>query len=62
MELLPNLAAWQLGALVPEIHELSGTILDGRFEIRDLLARGGFANVFVGYDGGGARSKCFAAR
>jgi tRNA A-37 threonylcarbamoyl transferase component Bud32/ligand-binding sensor domain-containing protein len=49
-ELLPNLAAWRVGALLPEVHELAGTLLDSRFEVGDLLARGGFANVMDGYD------------
>jgi tRNA A-37 threonylcarbamoyl transferase component Bud32 len=49
-ELLPNLAAWRLGALLPEVQELSGTLLDSRFEVGELLARGGFANVMEGYD------------
>jgi len=48
--LLPDLTAWRLGALLPEVHQLSGLLLDGRFETRGLLARGGFANVFSGYD------------
>jgi len=29
---------------------LSGSLLDGRFELRSLLAHGGFANIFDGYD------------
>jgi tRNA A-37 threonylcarbamoyl transferase component Bud32 len=49
-ELLPNLASWRLGALLPEVHELAGTLLDSRFEVGELLARGGFANVMAGYD------------
>jgi tRNA A-37 threonylcarbamoyl transferase component Bud32 len=49
-ELLPNLAAWRLSALYPEAHELAGTILDSRFEVGELLARGGFANVMKAYD------------
>ncbi len=48
--LLPDLAAWRLGALLPEVDELSGTLLDSRFEVGELLARGGFANVMLGYD------------
>jgi tRNA A-37 threonylcarbamoyl transferase component Bud32/ligand-binding sensor domain-containing protein len=48
--LLPDLAAWRLGALLPEVHELAGTLLDSRFEVGGLLARGGFANVMDGYD------------
>ncbi len=49
-ELLPDLAAWRVGALLPEVHELAGTLLDSRFEVGELLARGGFANVMDGYD------------
>jgi tRNA A-37 threonylcarbamoyl transferase component Bud32 len=48
--LLPDLAAWRMGALLPEVHELEGTLLDSRFEVGGLLARGGFANVLNGYD------------
>ena len=48
--LLPDLAAWRMGALLPEVHELEGTLLDDRFEVGALLARGGFANVLDGYD------------
>jgi tRNA A-37 threonylcarbamoyl transferase component Bud32/ligand-binding sensor domain-containing protein len=51
-ELLPDLASWRVGALLPEVHELAGTLLDSRFEVGDLLARGGFANVMSGYDRG----------
>jgi tRNA A-37 threonylcarbamoyl transferase component Bud32/ligand-binding sensor domain-containing protein len=50
--LLPDLAAWRMGALLPEVHELEGTLLDSRFEVGGLLARGGFANVFDGQDRG----------
>jgi tRNA A-37 threonylcarbamoyl transferase component Bud32/ligand-binding sensor domain-containing protein len=50
--LLPDLAAWRMGALLPEVHELEGTLLDSRFEVSGLLARGGFANVFDGQDRG----------
>jgi tRNA A-37 threonylcarbamoyl transferase component Bud32 len=49
-ELLPDLAAWRLGALLPEVHELTGALLDSRFEVGELLARGGFANVLSGCD------------
>jgi tRNA A-37 threonylcarbamoyl transferase component Bud32 len=49
-QLLPDLAEWRLGALLPEVHELGGTLLDSRFEVGALLARGGFANVMDGYD------------
>ncbi len=49
-ELLPDLAPWRMGALLPEVHQLAGAILDSRFEVGGLLARGGFANVFSGHD------------
>ena len=49
-KLLPDLAHWRMGALLPEIRELTGTLLDGRYEVRELLARGGFANVMAAYD------------
>ena len=49
-EMLPDLAAWRLGALLPEVHDLAGDVLDSRFEVGALLARGGFANVMTGYD------------
>jgi tRNA A-37 threonylcarbamoyl transferase component Bud32 len=48
--LLPDLAAWRMGALLPEVRELEGTLLDSRFDVGGLLARGGFANVLDGYD------------
>ncbi len=49
-ELLPDLAEWRMGALLPEVHELVGTLLDSRFEVGGLLSNGGFANVMDGYD------------
>ena len=48
--LLPDLAAFRMSALLPEVYELTGTLLGGSFEVGELLARGGFANVFSGYD------------
>jgi serine/threonine-protein kinase len=39
-----------LGALMPEGHELSGATLDNRYQVGELLARGGFATVMAGYD------------
>ena len=50
--LLPNLAAFRMSALLPEVYDLTGMLLDGNFEVGELLARGGFANVFSGYDRG----------
>ena len=49
-ELLPDLAAWRLGALLPDVRELEGTLIGSCFEVGQLLARGGFANVMNGYD------------
>lgn len=48
--LLPDLAAFRMSALLPEVYDLTGTVLDGNFDVGELLARGGFANVFSGYD------------
>ncbi|HKT46304.1 MAG TPA: serine/threonine-protein kinase [Candidatus Acidoferrales bacterium] len=47
---LPDLAPWRLAALMPEVQKLTGALLDGRYEVGKLLARGGFANVLEGYD------------
>jgi hypothetical protein len=48
--LLPDLGEWRLSALNPDGHELAGAVLDNRFEVGDLLARGGFASVMAGFD------------
>ena len=48
--MLPDLAEIRLLALLPEVGELAGTVLDSRFEVHRLIARGGFANVLEGYD------------
>ena len=48
--LLPDLGEWRLSALPPDGHELTGMTLDGRFEVGELLARGGFASVMAGFD------------
>lgn len=47
---LPDLAAWRLGALLSDVHDVVGTVLESRFEVRALLARGGFASVMAGFD------------
>ena len=49
-EFLPDLAGWRLGALLPDVNDVAGTVLGSRFEVGALLARGGFANVFAGFD------------
>ncbi len=46
----PDLAAWRVNALLPELQDLNGSLLDGRFEVTSLIARGGFANIMDGYD------------
>jgi tRNA A-37 threonylcarbamoyl transferase component Bud32 len=46
---LPDLADWRVAALAPESQWL-GTTLDGRYEVLDLVARGGFASVLKGRD------------
>ena len=47
---LPALGEWRLAALSPEIGQLAGTVLDSRFEVGPVLARGGFATVAQGKD------------
>jgi hypothetical protein len=49
-KLLPELAEWRLAALSPELSQLGGTMLDHRFEVGRVLARGGFATVAEGRD------------
>ncbi|HZQ52573.1 MAG TPA: protein kinase [Bryobacteraceae bacterium] len=49
-QVLPDLAPWRTGALASDVHEITGALLDSRFEVGNLLARGGFANVMEGYD------------
>jgi len=46
---LPDLAPWRLAALSPE-SQWVGTTLDRRYEVFDLVARGGFAAVLKGRD------------
>ncbi|MGA3093381.1 MAG: serine/threonine-protein kinase [Terriglobales bacterium] len=47
---LPSLAEWRVAALSPEFWQLDGTVLDSRFEVGRVLARGGFATVAEGRD------------
>jgi len=46
----PDLAEWRLAALSPEVQQLDGAPLDGRFDVGRVLARGGFAAVAEGRD------------
>lgn len=45
---LPSLTKLRGAALSPEMPELSGAVLDGRFEVGKELEQGGFATVFEG--------------
>ncbi len=47
---LPSLAEWRLAALSPELQQLDGAVLDSRFKVGRVLARGGFATVAEGRD------------
>jgi len=47
---LPGLEDWRLSVLTPDTGGLEGSVLDGRFEVRRIVARGGFATVFEGRD------------
>jgi tRNA A-37 threonylcarbamoyl transferase component Bud32/ligand-binding sensor domain-containing protein len=47
---LPDLAEWRLAALVPEVQDLLGTTLDGRFMPHNVVARGGFGIILDGLD------------
>jgi hypothetical protein len=49
-DFLPDLAEWRMLALSPEVQRLDGTMLDERFEVGRVLARGGFATVIEGRD------------
>ncbi len=55
---LPELAEWRLAALSPEVRRLEGTVLDARFEVGRVLARGGFATVAEGVDLLKGRAPC----
>jgi hypothetical protein len=46
----PDLAEWRVAALAPELQQLDGAPVDGRFEVGRILARGGFAAVAEGRD------------
>lgn len=46
----PELANWRLAALSPELNQLAGTLIEARFEVGPIVARGGFATVARGRD------------
>jgi serine/threonine-protein kinase len=55
---LPDLAPWRLAALSPEFQSLEGTLLDDRFRVGPILARGGFALVADGHDESQGNRRC----
>jgi hypothetical protein len=55
---LPDLAELRLNLLTPEMHGLDDTLLDGRFEVGGMLARGGFAAVAEGRDRANGDRRC----
>jgi predicted Ser/Thr protein kinase len=48
--LLPDLGDWRAAALLMDPDEVIGSILQGRFEVRERLSRGDFADVREGWD------------
>ncbi len=46
----PNLSEWRLAAFSPELQGLVGQILDSRYRLNQVIARGGFAAVLDGQD------------
>ena len=46
----PDLSEMRLAALSPELQQVDGGLLDSRFEVGRVLARGGFATVAEGRD------------
>ena len=48
--LLPELSAWRLAVVSPDLNSLQGACLDNRFEVLRIVARGGFATVWEGND------------
>ncbi len=46
----PDLASRRLESFAPEVQGVIGTLLDDRFEVGSVLARGGFGTVLHGHD------------
>ena len=55
---LPDLGELRLSMLSPELQQLDSTLLDGRFEVGRMLARGGFATVAEGCDRAHGNRRC----
>jgi tRNA A-37 threonylcarbamoyl transferase component Bud32 len=47
---LPELADWRMAVLSPDVASPEGAVLDERFAVGRIMARGGFATVFEGRD------------
>jgi tRNA A-37 threonylcarbamoyl transferase component Bud32 len=47
---LPELAAWRLAVVSPDLNSLEGALLNNRFQVLRIVARGGFATVWEGHD------------
>ncbi len=55
---LPDISAWRLSALSPEVESLVGTVVDGRYAIGHILSVGGFATVARARDLGDGGKLC----
>jgi tRNA A-37 threonylcarbamoyl transferase component Bud32/ligand-binding sensor domain-containing protein len=49
-KLLPDMIPWRDAAFAGTDHPLSGSVLDSRYEVGTIIARGGFAIVLAGKD------------
>jgi tRNA A-37 threonylcarbamoyl transferase component Bud32 len=58
LKILPDLSFLRMRILSPEVRALDGELLDGRFEIGRVLARGGFATVVESRDMRQNGSRC----
>ena len=58
LTILPDLSSLRMRVLSPEVCALDGELLDGRFEIGRVLARGGFATVVESRDMRQNGSRC----
>jgi ligand-binding sensor domain-containing protein len=47
---LPEIGPWRDAALSDEHHHLTGLTLDSRYQVGDVLARGGFATILMAQD------------
>lgn len=54
----PELARWRMTAISPEVNFLDGALLEGRFRVGFILARGGFAVIVEGRDESRGNERC----